>query len=112
MQLTQGKCQRRMAFPGNGGTQVSGLCAAFSLDFGLQDPWPALPVPGRLITASITQALVSWLPVGFSHRENRQQIQGMREMRVFILQLLSPSDMGTLAVDGSCHNRSIASSST
>jgi hypothetical protein len=27
VQLTQGKCQRRMTFPGSGGTQVFGLCA-------------------------------------------------------------------------------------
>lgn len=56
------------------------------------------PVLGRLITTvPIAQFLVSWRPVGFSHREGRQQIQSVaREVKVFLSQPPSPSGVGIL----------------
>lgn len=66
----------------------------------LLDLWTLSPeypasrsILGRLITAvPITQSLVSWLPVGFSHREARQQIQSIaREVKVFLSQPPFPS---------------------
>lgn len=82
----------------------------------LSDLWtlspgsPASPsILGRLITAvPITQSLVSWLPVGVSHREARQWIQSMaREVKVYLSQPPSPSGVRALVVDRiPCHDQS------